>query len=118
MAKGEVVAKLGPLAVGVAGVGATAISGAALIVASGGAVALALGGYGLYKYLSASNADAPKEMFGDKATTLWEYTKDNRKKTGPVPFSRLLEMLASGELQPTNMVHQVGAGGWMKACEA
>jgi len=48
-----------------------------------------------------------------RSMTSWEYTDDNRHRLGPVTFHRLREMAASREIQPTDMIHQVGAQKWI-----
>jgi len=59
-----------------------------------------------------------QNQFVETDGTLWEYTLDNRVREGSVPYRGLLEMLANGHLQPSSMVHQLGATKWVKASRA
>ncbi len=110
---GKLVAQAGPVVVTVMGGSAALVGVATVIVAVGAAAALALAGYGIYRYLSSDGA-APMAALGDKAGTTWQFLCKNGG-IREVPFLELLKMAASGEIQPTDKVRQVGNSEWVEA---
>jgi hypothetical protein len=62
-------------------------------------------------------------LFSDSAVSIsevhdrWFFTRDGKRKDGPVPFSSLKDMAHMGRLRKTDMVHQQGARLWFRAEE-